>query len=1091
MSVVGRAYVTVRAVTRQVPDDIKRGVEGALNNFDSERAGEKYGSQVSESISKGMEKDESVDRASENMGGRISAGMSRGIEGDDSVEKSVDKKVSEAIDKTVVKSETEHRDEFSKLGWNLGGAMGDGFFSSRGLFQKKIKETIKPDRGTDRDVGWTFGRAIAVQLAAGFISSIPKMLLSSWILPAVQQGIPAVSALSAATVGLASTLGPVLAAGAAVGGSAIFGLITTMGTLTAAFKVNKDNVAELASSLGPVRDEWRRIISGIQGELFPVLATVATRVTDALGPTLGHGMFLTAQAVDNVAISFMRLAQSTQFQQDLAVVMRSNASAMQDFGNAGVRSVGILASLGAAAAPLTTRFSGWVDQQVRGIQASVELGRQTGALSAFFVRAGDTTAEWGRILGNTTAALFHIFQAGSQAGGGFLDSLDKITKQFNDWTTSLSGQNALADWFASAQPVLRDFGNMIPALITGLNNWSGSGQTLHTTLVAITSVLPAVGTILGALSSSVGDLATAIGPTINEIAKLAPAWSDASRAIAGQIGPALHNVTPALLDAARAALALVKALAPSIGVLSRVAQVGLGVLAPALRGLAVILDHLPHSVTGVIGAVLLLRLAFNKLSSSERLGPMMQNLSNRFSTYKNGINEAAGATNKFKAAGSGLVDALGGPWMIALTAAVAVIGKFAQESADSKARVEEYTGTLNRQTGALTNNTRAQVANNLEKNGALEAAQRLGISMQDITDAAMGNQGAIDRVNAKLKDTATVGGQLTHLNWKDIGAIPTGGATQFEKDMVNVKTSVAGTNDELDKSQGAWARHQAAMQHDGDTATVTGHAFRSVQAQLAAHGRGLDGVSTAANGASRAEQRLTNSIFSYRSEVSKAIGSTINFKQAIDDARKQINQSTHTLNLNKQAGRENMKALLGVADAAGSVTGSAKKQQAALADARGVIIRFAQAAGDTRAQAERLADRLIGVHSAASGITKGSPYNARVDVDTAGATHKLTSYQNLLNGVVKVLGTTIPAPNLPPIPHHRAGNQAAANAGGSGRGLGRAGTSGPAPVMQVTQGSPITNIYYVTVNNPTKERGSDSIPRALRRTRDLGIGADG
>ena len=53
-------------------------------------------------------------------------------------------------------------------------------------------------------------------------------------------------------------------------------------------------------------------------------------------------------------------------------------------------------------------------------------------------------------------------------------------------------------------------------------------------------------------------------------------------------------------------------------------------------------------------------------------------------------------------AASGLLGALGGPWGIAIGAATAAITVFAQAQADSKARVEEFSKSLDQQTGAVT-----------------------------------------------------------------------------------------------------------------------------------------------------------------------------------------------------------------------------------------------------------------------------------------------------------------------------------------------------------------------------------------------------
>jgi TP901 family phage tail tape measure protein len=95
---------------------------------------------------------------------------------------------------------------------------------------------------------------------------------------------------------------------------------------------------------------------------------------------------------------------------------------------------------------------------------------------------------------------------------------------------------------------------------------------------------------------------------------------------------------------------------------------------------------------------------------------------------------------------------LTGPWGIAMIAATAVAVGFAQEKAESAARVRRLTETLDENTGALTENTQAQVVNELETSGAYEAARKLGVSYDTVTRAAQGDTAAINELNRALKE---------------------------------------------------------------------------------------------------------------------------------------------------------------------------------------------------------------------------------------------------------------------------------------------------------------------------------------------------
>lgn len=97
----------------------------------------------------------------------------------------------------------------------------------------------------------------------------------------------------------------------------------------------------------------------------------------------------------------------------------------------------------------------------------------------------------------------------------------------------------------------------------------------------------------------------------------------------------------------------------------------------------------------------------------------------------------------------GVVGFLAGPWGIALTTATALLGgAFLKAQADAAARVQDLTDSLDKQTGAITNNTRAAAVKALHDSGAIEAANRSGIPLATVVDASLGNQKALAQLQA-------------------------------------------------------------------------------------------------------------------------------------------------------------------------------------------------------------------------------------------------------------------------------------------------------------------------------------------------------
>lgn len=89
-----------------------------------------------------------------------------------------------------------------------------------------------------------------------------------------------------------------------------------------------------------------------------------------------------------------------------------------------------------------------------------------------------------------------------------------------------------------------------------------------------------------------------------------------------------------------------------------------------------------------------------------------------------------------------------GPWGLAIAGAVAAIGYFVNENRKKKAAIEEVRQTLDEETGALTDNTRAWAARAAEDAGALEWAEKLGLASGTVTEAMLGNVDAIEAVAA-------------------------------------------------------------------------------------------------------------------------------------------------------------------------------------------------------------------------------------------------------------------------------------------------------------------------------------------------------
>lgn len=331
-----------------------------------------------------------------------------------------------------------------------------------------------------------------------------------------------------------------------------------------------------------------------------------------------------------------------------------------------------------------------------------------------------------------------------------------------------------------------------------------------------------------------------------------------------------------------------------------------------------------------------------------------------------------------KSAASGLLGVLGGPWGIAFAAGTMVLAAWMQKHADAKRRVDDLTTAIERDSGAIGKQTRELVVNQLEQDGMLQLAKELGVSLSDVTDAALGNEDAIGRVNRQLEM-----GRLAHVSYGD--------------GLKEASSDTAAWNDKAEKLRGALKAEAEAT----DSASASARRKRAAMQSSASATGAATGKTKQNTGAQKENAQATKDaakavVDLYNAQLS-ASSSAIGYQQSIDDATAAIRKNGRTLDLNTQQGRDNRSALDGVASAALRVAQdnleagrSAKTVKDRMESARTTFINTAVDMGMTREAARRLADQYglskQGVDNLVAAMDKqpGSK-NTKLNVDAAQA----------------------------------------------------------------------------------------------------------
>lgn len=325
------------------------------------------------------------------------------------------------------------------------------------------------------------------------------------------------------------------------------------------------------------------------------------------------------------------------------------------------------------------------------------------------------------------------------------------------------------------------------------------------------------------------------------------------------------------------------------------------------------------------------------------------------------VHEAKGAMQAL-----GLTAKTTGIAVASVTAVIAIgaIGftTWADNAAKAKARVDGFRGTLDEATGATTELTRSMVAEALVADRGFnpmrtrsyqsmaDGAKNLGIELDTLTDAILGDANALEVVNAALDDAYDV--QYRGAT----GSVEAGHRTEDAIEAVNYA---------LSSQSGALA--EAKEQH----AAIT---------------KAMDGTTTAADGTQTAIDEYaaslvdgTASLGEFNSALEEQIGlmseaagvvlaeeeAADAYRKALDDATAALKENKATLDNTSQAGRDNRDALREIASAGWdqiesmqAAGRSNEELQGQLATTRQDLINAAVSFGMSADEAEAYADRL-------------------------------------------------------------------------------------------------------------------------------------
>lgn len=190
----------------------------------------------------------------------------------------------------------------------------------------------------------------------------------------------------------------------------------------------------------------------------------------------------------------------------------------------------------------------------------------------------------------------------------------------------------------------------------------------------------------------------------------------------------------------------------------------------------------------------------------------------------------------------------------ALSAATLIFAWFAARQGEVTAMTQEFGDSLDQTTGLITDYTRELVAKKLAESGAFEAAERAGVSQQELTQAVIEGGDALDAVQKKLTATNTAVSFFADAN-NDMSD----GFQSTGIEAGNAADSIRQLDESLGGSQERFMEQQKAASGATDSVTSAADAYHEASDQAAelqsnlmalidtineANGVGQDAVST-------------------------------------------------------------------------------------------------------------------------------------------------------------------------------------------------------------------------------------------------------
>lgn len=262
--------------------------------------------------------------------------------------------------------------------------------------------------------------------------------------------------------------------------------------------------------------------------------------------------------------------------------------------------------------------------------------------------------------------------------------------------------------------------------------------------------------------------------------------------------------------------------------------------------------------------------------------------------------------------------ATGGPWGAAVGGAIGLVLDLAEAHKRADEAAKDFAGTLDQQTGALTENSRAWVVNQIGGDN-LAKIKDMGLSLSDVTDALLAGGDAW----SQFKEQADLGSVVTSTN-----------------------------------GRGAHVNQQL-----GDDLNKVADAVAAGKEVFGLYSEGVYDAAGSMQAFQKEAQQTIEAMRALRQEALRAENAQLDYNSSLLDLKDALKDNKHTLNEHTRAGIENRRTALDMAAAWNQLSDEAQNQPGAYRAAKKALADFLHEMGMARGEALRYAETLLNIPS--------------------------------------------------------------------------------------------------------------------------------